>query len=142
MSEPLETLVLEFLDVAGRLERRLDRALSNVRGISFSEYRLIAALAAAERGLPRIELATAVGLTASAVTRALKPLEKLGYVITRRGERDARRSLARLTPAGHELFADARGVLRDAMAELPLANADADTRAKLRGQLAHFRPAP
>jgi len=40
-----------------------------------------------------VDLAAAVGLTPSAVTRALRPLEKLGCVATQKSERDARRSL-------------------------------------------------
>jgi DNA-binding MarR family transcriptional regulator len=116
-----ETTVLRFLETAAILERRLDRALSNTRGISFSEYRLLSTLSKAKTGgIPRIDLANAVGLTASAVTRALKPLEKLGYVTTQRSERDARQSLAIITPAGLELLNDAQGVLQDILRELPL----------------------
>ncbi len=105
-----EDLVLEFLDVAGVVERRLDSALSYTRGVSFSEYRLLRTLALGhEGGAPRVELAGAVGLTPSAVTRALKPLEKMGYVKTVSNERDARQSLAQLTAGGRELLADAKG---------------------------------
>jgi len=116
-----EPAVLEFLDTAAGLERRLDRALSGTKGISFSEYRLLKALSASERaGVPRIDLAAAVGLTPSAVTRALKPLEKLGYVTTLRNERDARQSLAAITPAGTGLLKDARAILQDDLSALPL----------------------
>lgn len=83
-----ETTVLEFLETAYALDRRLDRALSNARGISFSEYRLLRTLSKSGAvWFPRVDLAYAVGLTASAITRALKPLEKLGYVTAERGER-------------------------------------------------------
>jgi len=116
-----EHTVLELLDAASSLNRRLDCVLSNSRGISFSEYRLLSTLSKAGKGgIPRIDLANAVGLTASAVTRALKPLEKLGYVRTDRNERDARQSLAVITPAGLKLLEDAQGVLEDTLRELPL----------------------
>lgn len=116
-----EATALDFLATASALERRLDHALSNVRGISFSEYRLLRTLSkASASGFPRIDLADAVGLTASAVTRALKPLEKLGYVTTERSERDARQSRAVITPAGLELLDDARRVLQDTLSDLPL----------------------
>ena len=116
-----ETTVLQFLETAAVLERELDRALSNTRGISFSEYRLLRALASAYTGgLPRIDLANAIGLTASAVTRALKPLEKLGYVTTAKGERDARQSRAMITTAGRELLDDTQSVMQDMLMELPL----------------------
>jgi len=116
-----EPTVLQLLDTASVLVRRLDCVLANSRGISFSEYRMLRSLSKADSGgYPRIDLANAVGLTASAVTRALKPLEKLGYVATERNERDARQSLAIITPAGLKLLEDARGVLEDTLRELPL----------------------
>lgn len=116
-----EPTVLLFLETAATLERDLDRALSNARGISFSEYRLLRTLATTHAaGCPRIVLAEAVGLTASAVTRALKPLEKLSYVTTEKGERDARQNRAVITTAGRELLDDTHGVLQDMLRELPL----------------------
>ena len=119
--DALEQLTFTLLEAGAMVERRLDRSLSGVRGISFSEYRLLRELSHAhDSALTRVELAQAVGLTPSAVTRALKPLEKLGYIITIKSERDARKSLARLTPGGIELLADAQGVVRDVIASLPL----------------------
>ena len=116
-----EPTITQLLDTAARIERRLDRTLSCTRGVSYSEYRLLATLADAPAdGLPRVVLAEAVGLSASAVTRALKPLEKIGCLITEKGERDARQSRAIITTAGRELFSDAQGILRDALRELPL----------------------
>lgn len=116
-----EPAIMQLLETASRLERRLDRVLSSIRGVSYSEYRLLATLAEASvTGLPRIVLADSVGLTASAVTRALKPLEKTGYVTTEKGERDARQSRAVITAAGLELLDDAQGIMRDALRELPL----------------------
>ena len=91
------------------------------KGISFSEYRLLKVLSQANSGgFPRIDLANGVGLTASAVTRALKPLEKIGLVSTERSVRDARQSLAMLTPAGLALLDDAQAILQDALRELPI----------------------
>ena len=119
--EDKETLVLILLESASLVERRLDRALSSIRGISFSEYRLLRSLSKLHDGTAmRVDLANAVGLTPSAVTRALKPLEKIGYVITQKSDRDARRSLATLTSAGTELLSDAQSLLKDVIAELPL----------------------
>lgn len=120
LSPLTEPTVFEFLDTAANLVHRLDRALS-VRGISFSEYRLLRTLASAKTaGCARIDLALAVGLTPSAVTRALKPLEKLGYVSNQRNERDARQSLATLTAGGGELLADAQTMLEDHLRGLRL----------------------
>jgi DNA-binding MarR family transcriptional regulator len=49
------------------------------------------------------------------VTRALRPLEKLGLLSTAKSKRDARLALASLTPAGQELVEDASGVVNDTM---------------------------
>ncbi len=120
-AEARKNLAFELLDAASFLEHRLDRALSTIRGLSFSEYRLLRALAAQpEAQAMRVELAQAVGLTPSAVTRALKPLEKLCYVETLKSDRDARRSLACLTDSGRELLSDAEGIARDVLASLPI----------------------
>ncbi len=107
----------DLLAAAARLSRLLDAELSNIRGISLSEYQILAGL----RDQPgaastRVELARSVGLTPSGVTRALKPLEKMGIVETVKDARDARKSLATLTPAGLELVADAEGVIDDTLA--------------------------
>jgi len=64
--------------------------------------------------------ARAVHLTPSAVTRALKPLEKLGYVSTQKGERDARQAVATLTSAGEELLEDANRLVIDEIASLSI----------------------
>ena len=120
-AEARKSLAFELLDAAGYLERRLDRALSTIRGLSFSEYRLLRALALApDARAMRVDLAQAVGLTPSAVTRALKPLEKLCYVETLKSDRDARRSLACLTESGRELLSDAEGIARDVLSTLPI----------------------
>ncbi len=117
--------ILELLLTASQIERTLDRRLSNLRGISFSEYQLIRHLAAAPgAAAARVDLADAIGLTPSAVTRAIKPLEKLGYVSTERSERDARRALATLTPAGHELLADAEAAMDDSVDGIALEPAE------------------
>ena len=104
----------------------MDSALSFSRGITFSEYRLLRTLQAAEHGLTRVALAQAVSVTPSGVTRALKPLEKLGYVATVKNERDARQSLATLTQGGQELLSDVSGVLADFFAGLGVEQIKAD----------------
>ena len=131
--------ILQFLETANSLERRLDRALSCTKGISFSEYRLILALSKSAHGLPRIDLANAVGLTASAVTRALKPLEKIGLMTTQKSERDARQSLAVITPAGEELLIDSEGILRDVFSQLMFNTLDESQVAEFRARLTELK---
>jgi len=134
--------VLVLLDVAARIERRLDNALSMARGISFSEYRLLKAIAGAgERGVMRVDLAESVGLTASAVTRALRPLEKIGVVATEKHERDARCSLAKLTPAGAELLRDAESIVADGLDAIPMKGLSLEKLAGLQAELSKPRQA-
>ncbi len=118
---PKKDTVIDLLRAASDVERRLDRRLSSIRGISFSEYQLVRQLAHSPGGAAaRVDLADGIGLTPSAVTRAIQPLEKIGYITTERSERDARRAMAKLTPAGHELLADGETAIDDAMTTLPL----------------------
>jgi len=116
----MKPLVFDLLDIAARIEKRFDSALSLARGVSLREYRMLASLSAFEGGrATRVALAEAVGLTPSAVTRALKPLEKVGLVATEKSARDARQSLARLTPAGEVLLSEVEQVVADVAASLP-----------------------
>lgn len=116
---PEQTLSLAFAAAWSRVERRLDHSLGAIRGISLAEYRLLRALADAPNArASRVDLAQSVGLTPSGVTRALRPMEKLGVVSTLKSKRDARLALAALTPAGRELINDASGVVNDTMAAL------------------------
>ena len=114
-----QTLALAFAGAWSRLERRLDSSLGAIRGISLAEYRLLRALGDAPGAqASRVDLAQAVGLTPSGVTRALRPMEKLGIVNTLKSKRDARLAIAALTPAGRELLGDAAGVVDDTMKAL------------------------
>jgi DNA-binding MarR family transcriptional regulator len=111
-----QALALAFSAAWNRLERRLDSSLGAIRGISLAEYRLLRALGDAPGSqASRVDLAEAVGLTPSGVTRALRPMEKLSIVSTVKSKRDARLALAALTPAGRELLDDASGVVDDTM---------------------------
>lgn len=113
---PEQALALAFAGAWNRLERRLDHSLGAIRGVSLAEYRLLRALGDAPGAqASRVDLAQAVGLTPSGVTRALRPMEKLGVVATVRSKRDARLAIAALTPAGREVLDDASGVVDDMM---------------------------
>lgn len=90
------------------LTRRLDNALGSYHGLSFGDFMLLASLSRAPGGrLRRVDLAERLGLTASGVTRALIPLEKIGLVKRQPDERDARVGYAVLTLAGGRLLASA-----------------------------------
>ncbi|MFK7997364.1 MAG: MarR family winged helix-turn-helix transcriptional regulator [Granulosicoccus sp.] len=114
-------LVFSLLKSASCIERKLDRALSCTKGISFTEFHLLNELQMKYKGAAmRVDLAEAVSLTPSAVARALKSLEKIGLVITEKSVRDARRSMATLTPARFELLEDANRIVQDGIASLSL----------------------
>lgn len=111
-----QALALAFAASWNRLEKKLDSSLASIRGISLAEYRLLRALSEAPSSwASRVDLAQVVGMTPSGVTRALRPLEKLGLISTARSKRDARLALATLTSAGHELVDDASAVVNDQM---------------------------
>jgi len=141
LNDNAETLVMQLLDTASSLEHSMDSVLANARGISFREYRLLKTLLQTNTGgLTRVALSSAVSLTPSAVTRALKPLEKLGYVATVKNERDARQSLAQLTDGGRQLLVDAENILNDFYQRLAIIpGADARERQQLLQQLERLR---
>jgi DNA-binding MarR family transcriptional regulator len=60
--------------------------------------------------LRRVDLAAAVGLSPSGVTRALAPLERRGLVARQPNPRDARVAFASLTDAGRVLVADVESI--------------------------------
>lgn len=114
-------LIFTLLKAASRIERRLDRVLSATKGVSFTEYHLLNVLQEKHKGsATRVDLAMAVSLTPSAITRALKPLEKIGFVATEKSGHDARRSIATLTTAGSELLEDANKIVLDEIVLLAL----------------------
>lgn len=130
-------LVLAVVGAAASLERVVDGNLSATKGISLAEFRLLSAIAQTPaKRASRAEIARAVGLSPSAVTRALRPLERLGMTETVKNDRDARLALATLTPQGEELLSDAIGVLEDLLPSvLEQAPAVAAGRGELRPML-------
>ncbi len=121
MSKQKTEFVFALLAASDKIERRFDRVLSAVRGVSFTEYLLLKRLQEQPNcSAARVDLAAAVHLTPSAVTRALKPLEKTGFVSSRKNERDARQTVAVLTGAGKELVSDADAVLNDEISALSI----------------------
>ena len=99
--------------------RMLDAKIGGHHGLSFAELRLLRALAAApDDGLRPTELAAALEVTASGVTRAVLPLEKRGILRRRPDPGDARASRVVLTAAGRGLAADASATAAEGAARL------------------------
>ncbi len=108
INSPYTEFCLRMARAHAALLRRFDSALGSVHGISFGDFQLLDHLSRAAGGrLRRVDLAERLGLTASGVTRALLPLEKIGLVAREADPRDARVGYAAITPAGTELLANA-----------------------------------
>ena len=87
------------------LVRRFDGRLGTLHGLSLGDFILLLNLSRAPGGkLRRVDLASQLGLTASAVTRALIPLERIGLVKRQRDLRDARIGYAVLTKTGQRVL--------------------------------------
>ena len=106
--KPAVDLVLQSALLWSGMIKKADLQLS-VHGISFSEFCILHQLSQApQQRLSRIELASAVGLSASGVTRLLLPLEKMLLVEKQQNTRDARVSLVKLSDSGQQIYQDAQ----------------------------------
>jgi DNA-binding MarR family transcriptional regulator len=102
-----KTLVSLWL-ASERISARVDHSLGAVHGIGYVEFMVLYQLARSpDARMRRVDLAYAIGRTASGVTRLLRPMEKIGLVSRDNSDRDARVSLVALTDAGLERLDDA-----------------------------------
>src|SRR5262245_35517993 len=91
-------LCIALSKAAAMMARRFDGHLGSCHGLSFGDFIVLLHLGRAPNGqLRRVDLAAQVGVTASAITRTLIPLEKIGLVSRRPDARDARVGYAVLT---------------------------------------------
>ena len=90
------------------VSKQLDNSLGAIHGIGLAEYMVLMNLAMApNQTLRRIDIADSVSRTASAITRMLMPMEKIGLVEKESSARDARVSLVKITEAGLEVYGNA-----------------------------------
>jgi DNA-binding MarR family transcriptional regulator len=88
-----------------RLMRELDAELRAEHDFSLGDFDVVAQLSLADSGRLRMcELAEAVVLSPSGLSRRVDRLERAGLVVRERAENDARNIEARLSPAGKRLF--------------------------------------
>jgi DNA-binding MarR family transcriptional regulator len=107
VSAPLE-FCLALAKASSSLSRRFDGRLGTFHGIGFSDFLVLLAMSRAPGGrLRRVDLAGQLGLTPSAVTRTLIPLEKIGLVTRQRDPHDARAGYAVLTKSGQRVLREA-----------------------------------
>jgi DNA-binding MarR family transcriptional regulator len=90
------------------MTRAMNAQLVAEHGITLSDYDVLIALAnAPDNRMRRVDLANAVVLTASGITRLLDRLEAEGWVCKHSCESDARVSWAVLTESGHRKLVEA-----------------------------------
>jgi DNA-binding MarR family transcriptional regulator len=100
---------VNFLRAHAAITRQLSARLEAAHGLTLSDFDVLVQLYyAPERALRRVDIARAVLLTASGITRLLDGLERAGWVEKRACETDARVSYAVLTEAGVTKFEAAR----------------------------------
>lgn len=108
-----QELTLALLQTQTRIQKRLEGQFS-IHGINLTEFFILKALESApEQTLRRVDLAQAVSLTASGVTRVLAPMEKIKLVAKQSNPRDARVSSIKLTEAGLQMFSNAQKSFED-----------------------------
>jgi DNA-binding MarR family transcriptional regulator len=106
MSAALDA-TLRLMRAQAALVKRFDASLSGLHGVSLADFTTLLRLGEAPGGrMRRVDLAEALGLTASGVTRGLAPLERIGLVTREADARDARVAYASLTDTGRERLAD------------------------------------
>jgi DNA-binding MarR family transcriptional regulator len=105
-----------FLRAHANLVAELDRELESAHGLPLRSYDVLIQLARAPEGRLRMsELADAVVLSRSGLTRLVDRLARQGYVERRPCPTDARGAWAVLTPAGRERLREASGTHIDSV---------------------------
>ncbi|MGW0970282.1 MarR family winged helix-turn-helix transcriptional regulator [Streptomyces sp. NPDC002516] len=139
MSEGLDA-ALRLMKAQATLVKRFDASLGGLHGVSLADFTMLLRLSQAPGDrMRRVDLAEALGLTASGVTRGLVPLERIGLVRRDADARDARVAYAALTETGRERLAEmlvtAEHVAGDVFAEPAWTSQDTTRLAGLLGRL-------
>ncbi|MEU2717289.1 MarR family transcriptional regulator [Streptomyces sp. NPDC007205] len=123
MSDTLDT-ALRLVRAQAALVRRFDARLSGLHGVSLADFTLLLRLEQAPGWrMRRVDLAEALGLTASGVTRGLAPLERIGLVTREADARDARVAYASLTTTGRRRLREMRATAEETATEIFTARA-------------------
>ncbi|MER6335170.1 MarR family winged helix-turn-helix transcriptional regulator [Streptomyces sp. NPDC014983] len=118
MSDALDA-ALRLVRAQAALVRRFDARLGGLHGVSLADFTLLLRLGQAPGGrMRRVDLAEALGLTASGVTRALVPLERIGLVTREPDARDARVAYASLTGTGRDRLKEMLATAEETAGEL------------------------
>ena len=118
MSEALDA-TLRLVRAQATLVRRFDARLGGLHGVSLADFTLLLRLGEAPGGrMRRVDLAEALGLTASGVTRGLAPLERIGLVTREPDARDARVAYASLTGTGRQRLREMQATAEETATEI------------------------
>jgi DNA-binding MarR family transcriptional regulator len=108
----------DLLDRYARSVSALERALEHEHGLGVSEYEVLERLASSDEGSGRMQdIAEAVHLSQSALSRVVGRLEADGLVVRKMCTSDRRGIFACLTDAGRERYEAARPTQRAVLAE-------------------------
>ncbi|ANN20555.1 MarR family transcriptional regulator [Amycolatopsis orientalis] len=114
------------LTLHGRIEQELAKALQRRHGLGLSEFRALGKLAATEKGVLRMqELAEAIGLNQSSVSRMVVRLEDAGLTDRDPCENDRRGVYTCITETGRKRYAETEPTYQEVLATaLDKAHAD------------------
>lgn len=116
----------KFVVAHSKLFCELDAELRERENLAVGDYDVLIQLSLAPDGLRMCELAEAVVLSPSGLTRRVARLERAGLVKRERAASDARSIEARLTPAGKKLFERSRRTHRAGIKRLFIDHFDDD----------------
>lgn len=113
-----DLLPIQLNDLTTRMTRSIDRSLS-LHGINLTEFNILRHLynSGGDQGIRRLDLAEAVHLSPSGITRVLNPMEKIGLIEKLSNQRDARLSLVRLSESGTRVYREALTTYEQASAD-------------------------
>ncbi|MEU0804120.1 MULTISPECIES: MarR family transcriptional regulator [unclassified Streptomyces] len=118
MSDALDAS-LRLVRAQTALVKRFDASLGGLHGVSLADFTMLLRLGQAPGGrMRRVDLAEALGLTASGVTRGLAPLERIGLVTRETDARDGRVAYAALTDTGRARLTDMLATAEQIAAEI------------------------
>ncbi|KZB82270.1 MarR family winged helix-turn-helix transcriptional regulator [Amycolatopsis regifaucium] len=126
------------LRLHGRIEHELGKALQRRHGLGLSEFRALGKLTATQDGVLRMQdLAEAIGLNQSSVSRMVVRLEDAGLTDRDPCEDDRRGVYTCITETGRKRYAETESTYREVLATaLDKAHADPELKnvvAALRG---------
>lgn len=110
MSRPFSSrsqeVVLSLLRTTDLVRRRFEQVVEPA-GVTLQQYNVLRILrGAGEEGLPTLEVAERMVEQTPGITRLVDRLERKGWVVRQRCDRDRRRVYCTITPAGTRLLDD------------------------------------